>query len=120
MQHKTQDESIKRGANLLRQGATLTDLSCPECASPLFRLNDGSLWCIKDEKRVIIIKEGQNPPKQTTTSSPYEKLESTLMQKVQDIQSKIERSQEIEELQKLSLALSELLNSLEKIKKLKN
>jgi UPF0148 protein len=120
VQQKSQDESIKRGANLLRQGATLTDLSCPECSSPLFRLNDGTLWCIKDEKKVIIVKEGQEPPKQAKNSSSYEQLEAILMLKVQDIQGKIERSQDIDELQKLTLALSELLNSLEKIKKLKN
>jgi len=119
MPQNSQDESIKRGANLLRQGATLTDLSCPECSSPLFRLNDCTLWCIKDEKKVIIVKEGQEPSKQTTHSSSYDKLEATLMLKVQEIQGKIEKTQDIDELQKLTLALSELLNSLEKIKKMK-
>ncbi len=119
MPQNSQDETIRRGANLLWQGATLTDLSCPECSSPLFRLNDGTLWCIKDEKKVIIVKEGQEPPKQTTNSSSYDKLEATLMLKVQEIQGKIEKTQDIDELQKLTLALSELLNSLEKIKKMK-
>ena len=120
MQTKSQDSFIKRGAELLRQGAALTDLSCPECASPLFRLHDGTLWCAKDEKKVIVIKEGQEPPKQASAAnSAYDKLEVTLMLKVQDIQSKIEKTQDIDELQKLTLALSELLNSLEKIKKMK-
>jgi UPF0148 protein len=119
MQRKTEDTSIKRGAELLRKGATLTDLSCPNCSSPLFRLSDGTLWCIKDEKKVIIIKEDQEPPKQSAASSAYDKLEETLMSKVQNIQEKIEKTQDIDELQKLTLALSELLNSLEKIKKIK-
>ena len=83
MQTKSQDSFIKRGAELLRQGATLTDLSCPECASPLFRLHDGTLWCAKDEKKVVVIKEGQEPPKQAAVaSSAYDKLEATLMVKV--------------------------------------
>jgi UPF0148 protein len=119
MPQNSKDESIKRGANLLRQGATLTDLACPECSSPLFRLDDGTLWCIKDEKKVIIVKEGQEQPKQTTDSSSYDKLEATLMLKVQEIQGKIEKTQDLDELQKLTFALSELLNSLEKIKKMK-
>ena len=120
MQPKTDNSPVKRGANLLLQGATLTDLSCPVCSSPLFRLKDGTLWCAKDEKKVIIVKEGQEPPKQTPApSTTYDKLEATLIAKVQDIQGKIEKTEDMDELQKLTSALSELLNSLEKIKKMK-
>ena len=104
-------------AELLRQGATLTDLSCPVCASPLFRLKDGTLWCGKDEKKVVIVKEGEEPPR--TGNTALDTLEATLMAKVQDIQGKIQRSEDMEELQKLSTALSELLDNLEKIRKMK-
>ena len=122
MQQKTEDTCIKRMAELLRRGATLTDLSCPACSSPLFRLQDGTFWCAKDEKKVIVIKEGEEPPKPSAEPSSYkayDKLEATLLTKVQDIQSKIEQTQDLDELQKLTLSLSELLNSLEKIKKMK-
>ncbi len=112
---------VKRGANLLLQGAALTDLSCPVCSSPLFRLKDGTLWCAKDEKKVIVVKEGEEPPKQATAPTPtYDKLEATLMSKIQDIQDKIEKTQDMDELQKLTLALDQLLNSVEKIKKMKD
>jgi UPF0148 protein len=117
MQGKTEDKPIKRMADLLRQGATLTDLSCPVCASPLFRLKDGTLWCAKDEKKVIVVKEGEEPEKTATTA--YDKLEATLMAKVEDIQNKIQQSDNVDELQKLSAALSELLSNLEKIQKIK-
>ena len=120
MQQKPDNASIKRGANLLVQGATLTDLSCPSCSSPLFRLKDGTLWCAKDEKKVVFVKEGEEPPKQTLApSTSYDKLEATLMAKMQDIQCKIEKTEDMDELQKLTSALSELLNSLEKIKQMK-
>jgi len=104
-------------ADLLRQGATLTDLSCPACASPLFRLKDGTLWCAKDEKKVIVVKEGEEPEK--ASNAAYDKLEATLLAKVEDIQNKIQQTDNVDELQKLSTALSELLNNLEKIKKMK-
>lgn len=121
MQDNLENTPIKRMANLLRQGAILTDLSCPVCSSPLFRLKDGTLWCAKDEKKVIIVKEGEEPPKPTPNqgNAAYDKLEATLLAKVNDIQSKIEKTEDVDKLQKLSLALSELLNSLEKIKKMK-
>ena len=117
MQEKTEDKPIKRMANLLRQGATLTDLSCPVCASPLFRLKDGTLWCAKCEKKVIVVKEGEEPEK--TSSMAYDKLEATLLAKVQEIQNKIQQTENVKELQKLSTALSELLSNLEKVKKMK-
>jgi UPF0148 protein len=110
---------IKRMADLLRQGDTLTDLSCPVCAAPLFRLKDGTLWCANDEKKVVIVKEGEKPPKQAAASTAFDKLESTLLVKIQDLQGKIEKTEDIEELQKLSAALTELLNSVEKIKNMK-
>jgi UPF0148 protein len=118
MQEKTEEKHIKRMADLLRQGATLTDLSCPVCASPLFRLKDGTLWCGKDEKKVIVVKEGEEPPK-TTGSAALETLEATLLAKVQDIQGKIQRTEDVEELHKLTAALSELLDNLEKTRKMK-
>jgi UPF0148 protein len=119
MQPRTDNTLVKRGANLLLQGAALTDLSCPNCSSPLFRLKDGTLWCAKDEKKVIVVKEGQEPPKQAEASDTYDKLEATLIAKIADIQGKIEKTQDVDELQKLTLALTELLNSVEKIKKIK-
>jgi UPF0148 protein len=117
VQGKTEDKPIKRMADLLRQGATLTDMSCPACASPLFRLKDGTLWCAKDEKKVIVVKEGEEPEK--ASNAAYDKLEKTLLAKVEDIQSKIQQTEDVEELQKLSTALSELLGNLEKIQKMK-
>ena len=115
---KADDTHIKRMADLLRQGATLTDLSCPACGSPLFRLKDGSLWCGKDEKKVVIMKEGEEPPKPTGNKA-METLEATLLAKIQDIQGKIERTENVDELGKLSTALSELLDSLEKVRRMK-
>jgi len=105
-------------ADLLRQGATLTDLSCPVCSSPLFRLQDGTLWCAKDEKKVVVVKEGEEPT-QPSLNAAYDKLESSLILKIQDLQLKIEKTEDAEELQKLSIALSQLLDNLDKVKRMK-
>ena len=117
MQEKNEEKHIKRMADLLRQGTTLTELSCPACVSPLFRLKDGTLWCAKCEKKVIVVKEGEETEKAANVA--MDKLEATLLSKVQEIQGKIQQTENMEELQKLSTALSELLNNLEKIKKMK-
>ena len=119
MEEKKETTPIKRMADLLMKGATLTDLSCPVCGSPLFRLQDGTLWCEKDEKKVVVVKEGEEPAKPSAAGTTYDKLEATLLAKIQEIQGKIEKTEDIEELQKLTSALSELLNSLDKIQKMK-
>jgi UPF0148 protein len=118
MQPKTDDNYIKRMADLLRQGSTLTDLACPNCGSPLFRLQNGTLWCGKDQKKVVLVKEGQEPPQQAANPA-MDKLEATLMTKVQNLQDKIEQTNDADELIKLSSTLNEMLNSLEKIRKMK-
>ena len=117
MQGKTEDKPIKRMAELLRQGATLTDLSCPVCASPLFRLKDGTLWCANDQKKVVVVKQGEEV--ENASGAVYHKLEATLLAKVQDIQNKIQHTDDVEELHKLSTALTELLSNLEKVQKMK-
>jgi len=113
-----EEKHIKRMADLLRQGATLTELACPACASPIFRLRSGDLWCAKCEKKVIIVKEGEDPSK-ITGSIVLENLEATLLTKVQEIQNKMQHEQNMEELQKLGTVLSGLLENLEKIRKTK-
>ncbi len=117
-QEKNEEQHIKRMADMLRQGATLTELACPACASPLFRLRSGGLWCAKCEKKVIIVKEGEDPSK-ITGSIVLDKLEATLLAKVQEIQNRMQHEENMEELQKLGTVLSGMLENLEKIRKTK-
>jgi len=113
-----EEQHIKRMADLLRQGSTLTELACPACASPLFRLKSGDLWCAKCEKKVIVVKEGEEPAK-ITGSMVLDSLEATLLAKIQEVQSKMQHEENMEELQKLGTVLSGLLENLEKIRKAK-
>ena len=83
LHEKTDDNPIKRMADLLSHGAALTDLSCPACSSPLFRLKDATLWCAKCEKKVIVVKEGEEQEK--ASNATYNRLEATLLKKVQEI-----------------------------------
>jgi UPF0148 protein len=104
-------------ADLLRQGSTLTELACPACASPLFRLKSGELWCGKCEKKVVVVREGEEP--KLIRSAALENLEATLLAKVEEIQTKMQHEQNPEELQRLSTVLSGLLENLEKTRKIK-
>lgn len=115
---QNESKHLKKMVDLLRQGSTLTDLACPACASPLFRLKSGNLWCARCEKRVIVVREGEEPPK-VTSSAVLDKLEATVLAKVQEIQNRMEKENNAEKLQKLGTLLSGLLDNLEKVRKAK-
>jgi len=104
--------------DLLKQGATLTELACPVCASPLFRVQGGELWCGKCEKRVIVVKEGETPEK-ATSQAQLLSLEGTVLMKIQTIENRIRDEENIEELQKLNTVLASLLENLERLKKMR-
>ena len=105
--------------DLLRRGAILTQLSCPACSSPLFRLRGGDLWCSQCQKQVIIVKEGE---KETETAIPliFSALEATLLTKIKEVDEKIKAEDNLEQLQRLSNMLSTLLENLERVRRMKN
>jgi len=113
-----QPTDLQTMANLLKQGATLTDLSCPACASPLFKLKDQKLWCAKCQKQVILVKEGETPT-EATRQLLLSTLETTLLTKIQEIEKRIKDEKDPEQLQKLTTTLSTLLEDLSKIRKIR-
>ena len=113
------EKDVQSMAKLLRQGATLTQLSCPACSSPLFKIGAGDLWCAQCNKRVIVVKEGDNEGK-AAIPSVLEGLESTILNKIMDVDKKIRGETSMEEIHKLSSTLFMLLKALEKIRRFKN
>lgn len=110
-------KSIHAMAHLLRQGATLTELSCPACSSPLFRLRGQDLWCERCQKRVIVRKGKEASIGETVPT--LNSLESTLLVKIQEIERKIKREKALGQLQRLGSLLFTLLQSLEKSRKIR-
>ena len=112
-------ENIKIMADLLRQGATLTKYACPACSSPIFKLKRGDLWCASCKKRVVIIKEGEPEP-ETKETPVFSRLETTIMNKIQQIETQLAEETDPEKLATLGATLSTLLENLKKIKNIKN
>jgi len=111
-------KELQTMANLLKQGATLTELSCPACSSPLFKLQSGEIWCAKCQKRVVIVKEGQTT-EEATRPVLLSTLETTVLTKIQDIEKKLREENDPAQLEKLTATLASLLENLEKIRKMK-
>ena len=111
-------ENIKAMADLLRQGATLTEHSCPACASPLFKLRSGDLWCGSCKKRVMIVREGEPEP-EASKAPAFSSLESTVLGKIQAVEKQLAEETDVEKLNALGATLSTLLENLERIRKMK-
>jgi UPF0148 protein len=111
-------KNIKKMADLLRQGATLTEHSCPACSTPLFKLRSGDLWCANCQKRVIIVREGEPEP-EAPKAPAFSSLESTILGKIQAIEKQLAEETNAEKLKKLGVTLSTLLENLERIRKMK-
>ena len=111
-------KNIKIMADLLRQGATLTEHSCPACFSPLFKLRSGDFWCASCQKRVIIVREGEAEP-EVTDPTLFSSLESTILAKIQAIEKELKEEKDAKKMKNLGTTLSTLLENLEKIRKMK-
>lgn len=110
-------DKIRLMADLLRSGATLTDLSCPACSSPIFRLKNGDLWCAQCRKKVIVVKEGEEV-EEIEALSTLSQAESAILMKIWEVNEKLRVEDNPEEIHKLSALMSSLLENLEKIRKI--
>jgi len=108
---------IQHMANMLKQGATLTEIVCPACASPIFRLKSGDLWCARCKKRVIMLKESEAGVSRNQTQ--LMNLENTVLKKIQVIEEKLKSEEDAERLEKLTSALASLLDTLERLRRVR-
>jgi len=67
---------------------------------------------------VVVLKEGESPTK-VTSYMLLTSLESTLLTKVQEVESRIREEADLKKLQELGGILSTILENLERIKKIK-
>jgi len=113
-----ESKNLQIMVDMLRQGAALTELPCPACSSPLFKLKSGDLWCAQCQKRVIVVKEGESSIG-ATSPMLLTSLESTILTKIEEIEGKLRDEKNPEQLQRLGALLSTLLENLEKIRRMK-
>ena len=105
---------MKNMGELLRKGATMLSESCPECNTPLFRLKDGSLICPMCNKPVVIVSADAD----TEGMAQQDSIDKTLLNKVKEIQGKLEVETEPEKINVLLETLMKLLDARERVRKI--
>lgn len=106
---------IKKMAELLRGGAKMLSLTCPECGSILFKIND-DIICPKCNKKVVVVKESQETE---TISILLDQVEKTVFDKIAAIEKRFREENDPQEIEKLSKLLLVWLEILERINNIK-
>ena len=109
-------EDVKRMADWLRSGATMLPNYCPECSSPLFKLQE-KIWCPKCNRRVVIASESETVPLEVKFPLLLANVEETVMEKIRDLNEEIRTEKDAERLQRLGALLTTWLSALEHVKR---
>jgi UPF0148 protein len=103
-------------SDLLKSGATMLFEHCPQCNSPLFKI-ENETWCPSCNQQVVTVKEGKNMEYAMTTF--LETLEERMLTKIENISQQISNEEDIAKLTHLTTLTSVLLDILNKTKNLR-
>lgn len=135
------DEVIRAGAEILLKGGVMLSKACPDCFSPLYKLQDKTL-CVKCKKHFILVDAEQEIPKPSSppasstalpqTDSSYIKMQKTpfsydfsnlppelsetasiLLAKLSELNKKLKETSSPEEISQLSSSIRSILESLQ-------
>lgn len=137
----TNDEVIRAGAEILLKGGVMLSKACPDCFSPLYKLQ-GKTLCVKCKKHFILvdteqeISKSSSPPASSSalpqTDSSYIKMQKTpfsydfsnlppelsetasiLLDKLSELNKKLKETSSPEEISQLSSSVRSIIESLQ-------
>ena len=103
---------MREMAEMLRKGAKMLSMSCPECGTPLFQLKTGEIFCPHEKREVKIVKEGETPE----TLRQEATLEHTIQSKLVLLQTRLESAKEPAEIRELAQTINALLDTLSRLR----
>lgn len=110
------DESVKRMAELLRKGATMLAEACPQCGSPLFKIDD-EMYCAHCDRPVVVV-ESEDQIQTQSVKELIPELREKLLIKLQRVGSTLETENDLESLTKIANLMVLLLQALHRLQQL--
>ena len=111
------EEIVKRMANLIRAGAQMLQESCPLCHTPLVKLKSGEIICPKCERRVYIVKD-ELEEKGLITKLTIQSIEETLTMKLSELNRVLKETTDLDEMYDVLRVLIAMLEAVERIRKI--
>jgi len=113
------NQNIQRMAFLLREGHTLLSEQCPQCNSPLFKMKSGEIYCANCDKKVLIVKD-EAQLESIMQNGILDDTSKVINMKIKQLNQQLDSEKEFDALYKMTRLLISYLESLEKLKTLKN
>lgn len=107
---------VKKIAQLVRSGATLTSYTCPACGTVLVKLKTGELYCANCEKTVVLVRT-EEEAQQALEVVQLREVRRIIFEKILRLGREIERL-ETNELVDHLRAMSLLLDVFERLSKI--
>ena len=111
--NEKKDSSIKKMAELLRQGATMLADACPQCGSPLLQVGD-DIYCAMCDRRIVYADSDEEVESEAVREL-IPKLRETLLAKLDTLNDVIEKENDAESLTKLANLMVLLLQALHRL-----
>ncbi|MGD2072184.1 MAG: Sjogren's syndrome/scleroderma autoantigen 1 family protein [Candidatus Thorarchaeota archaeon] len=108
--------SVKKMAELLRQGATMLAQACPQCASPLLQINE-DVYCATCDRRIVIV-DSDEEIESYAVKALIPQLRETLLKKLKTLNNYLELENDTEKLTKIANLMLLLLQALHKLENL--
>ena len=113
------DKVTKRMGQLLRKGAALLNTACPQCNTPLLRLQDGSMYCAKCDSEVV--EQMAMPPSTgpaVTGNDVLSQLASKVLLSLEILIQSVPEKPHIEEIRAFAKSAKDLVEILKGIQEL--
>jgi UPF0148 protein len=109
---------IQKAVELMRQGATMLNEACPECSGPLFQLKD-DIICPQCEKKVLIVQSDAEVF-EIEKDAILSELDQVISGQIENLKGRLEKENDIDELNQLGRLILLYLEALEKLKRIRS
>ena len=113
----SEDLVAKKMAQLIRQGAVLTQYTCPVCGTPLLRLRNGKYYCARCDREVVVVRSDEEE-REVKIRYGLMDVRDVLFRKALEISRELANVSDIDELGKYASTLTSILNALTIVNKL--
>ncbi len=111
------DQPVKKMAELLRRGATMLADACPQCGSPLLKV-DEDIYCAHCDRR-IVYADSDEEVETYAVKALIPELHETLLRKLRSLNDLVEAEDNIESLTKLANLMVLLLQTLHNLENMR-
>lgn len=96
-------DATQRAAQLLLEGAKMTNIACPECDMPIYQKRDENLYCATCDKRVV--REEEQSQKVAISSSG---ASDPIAKKIAQLSTQLEAETDLAKIKELSETIRHL------------